>query len=169
MPREPPGASLPPGGIPWIATIPTPNWVWTLLLRSFGNVGLTLGIGLLKCPYMYLGVLLTFLWIVSPSKAGNLMNFLVHVKGQQEDKGHTPWCFSEFSTCSTSPSWTYHSSGACIIVSACWIELLCPHVPVPILLWLVLIGRSPGQEEGFEPANPKALLCLTVTPFCFKK
>lgn len=157
MPQEPPVASLPPGGIPWVATIPPPNCVWTLLLKSFGNVGLTLGISLLECPYMYLGALLTFLWIASPSKARNVMNFLVHAKGQQEDKGNThlvlPRVFNllHFPLIDVSFQWFVYYSQCLLnwtaLSSRAW------TYPPPI----GSAGGS-GQEEGFQPAKPKALL-----------
>lgn len=92
------------------------------------------------------------------------MNFLVHVKGQQEDKG----CYPESSTCSTSPLWVVPSLWFVYIRYSVFVPWN-GFVPTCLLLssshWLC---RSPGSE-GFPPANPKALLYLTVTPFLLQE
>lgn len=71
--------------------IPTPNWAWTLLPKSPWNCRLFPRRSVCsKWPYLQSSALLTFLWDRKPSMARHLVNFLVHMTGQQEDRGRSP-------------------------------------------------------------------------------
>lgn len=143
-----------------MATIPTPSWAWTLLPKSLWKRRLhPWYLVCSKWPHIHLGALLTFLWDHTPFHGWELNEFL-GARGQ----GVLPRIFY----LSYFPSWIVPSLWFVYIrysVLVQWNGFVPTCLLLSSSLWLC---RSPGSE-GFPPANPKALLYLTVTPFCSKK